>query len=352
MAKIRLNKYGIEETKNRFKIRGVVFGTKSQNFYKDESNKRSISFGVNINKNKPIYCRLQGFTKDAVYYSNNDRTKPETIQVKWANRMKAPKEGFEVIGVKVGLEQDTEGKNIVKSFAEYDAVQYMSKQLKDGDSVLVTGKIDPYIANDGTVKKNYVIEQIYRTSAIDFDADDFTEKATFTQTLMFTDIEKETDADGKNTGRFIVTGNNVAYQNICPVSFIIDENHPKWANNVKKNIKPFNSVDIAGYINISTNITEVENEDAEGWGSFDKFADTNKRKDGPNVVEFIIGGIDPSSINEDRYDEKSVMDAIKKMKSEREARKNFGEKSKGSIDIDPSDDWGDSSFGEDDDNPW
>lgn len=348
MAKIQNNKYGIAQTKHGFKIRGIVFGEKRQNFYTDDGKKRTVSFGVNINENKPIFCRLQGFTRDKVYFSNGDRTQPETIAVEWAKRTKAPKSGFEIIGIRIGLETDTDGKNVVKSMTEYDAAQYLSKNLHDGDSVVVIGDIEYYISKDGTVKRNYVPKQIYMESkAIDFSADDFKEKALFNQTLVFTDISKEQDEHGKHTGRFVLSGYDVAYQSVCNINFILDKVNANLAANMKKALKPFNAIDISGHIDMMLNISE-ENEDDSGWGTPNELS--GKKINGPTRPEFIVDFADRGSIDTERYEEDDVMTAIKKINSDKEARKNFGDKpSTGGVSVD-ADDWGNE---EDDDNePW
>ena len=349
MAKIQKNKYGIVQTKHGFKIRGIVFGEKGKNFYTDDGSKRAVFFGVNINENKPIYCKLQGFTKDKVYFSNGDRTKPETIAVDWPKRMNTPKEGFEIIGMKIGLETNSDGKNIVKSMTEYDAAQYLSETLHDGDSVVIIGDIECYVANDGTVKKNYVPKQIYlEREPIDFSADNFEEKALFNQTLVFTGIEKEEDESGKYTERFSLNGYDVTYQNICSVNFIIDKANTKLATNIKKTLKPFHSIDVGGYINV---VLDVSNEDIidDGWGTPNEL-NSKKRINKPVRVEFVVDSASPSSIDTEKYEEDEVMAAIKKIKAEKEARKNFGEKP--GIDIASVDDDWDTDDADDDGSPW
>ena len=348
MAKIQKNKYGIAQTKHGFKIRGVVFGENGKNFYTEDSSKRTVFFGVNINENKPIYCRLQGYTKDKVYFSNGDRTKPETIAVDWAKRMKAPKDGFEIIGMRIGLETNSDGKNVVKNMTEYDAAEYLSKNLHDGDSVVIIGDIECYVANDGTVKRNYVPKQVYlEYEPINFAADNFEEKALFNQTLVFTEIGKEEDENGKSTERFSLSGYDITYQNICNVDFIIDKEHSKLASNIKKTLKPFHSIDVGGYINVVLDVSDEEEVD-DGWGTPNELSG-KKKINGPIRTEFIVDSATPSSIDTERYEEDEVMAAIKKMKAEKEARKNFGEKPGVSTTAD-DDDWG--SDDEDEDSPW
>lgn len=349
MAKIQKNKYGIVQTKNGFKIAGVVFGEKGKNFYTEDKSKRTVSFGVNINENKAIYCRLQGFTKDKVYFSNGDRTKPETIEVDWAKRMKAPKDGFEVIGTKIGLETGADGRNIVKSMTEYDAAQYLSKNLHDGDSVVIIGEIEYYVANDGTVKRNCVPKQIYLESeAIDFSANDFKEKALFNQTLVFTGLEREQDENGKYTERFVLSGYDIAYQNICNVNFIINKENAELATKMKKALKPFSSIDVSGHFNVVLNISDEDEIDSR-WGTPNELSG-KKKINTPVITEMVVDYANPLSIDAERYDEGSIATAIKKIKADKEARKNFGEKSNVDTVID-NDDWG-TDDDLDDENPW
>lgn len=347
MAKEQKSKYGVIQTKNSFKMKGIVFGEKGKNFYAEDKNKRTISFGININKDKPLYCRLQGFTKKDVYYSNNDKTNPQTIQVSWANRMKAPKTGFEVIGVKIGLEIDENGKNITKSMTEYDAAHYLSEHLHDGDSVTIIGEMEYYVGSDGSTKTNYVPKQIYlEREAIDFSSDNFTEKALFAQTLVFTDLEKETDPNGKQTGRILMHGYDVAYQNICKVDYVLAGSPLKNAGAIKKKVKEFNALNISGCINVSNGVVELESSSDEDWGKPNEL--TQKRVNSPVVTEFVVDYIDPNNIDTEKYDEESITTAIRQIKSDREARKNFGDKPKTNTNVEADNtDWGNDSFGDD-----
>ena len=349
MAKERKNKYGVIETKNEFKIYGIVFGTKSQNFYKDEKNKREIRFGVNVNYNKPIYCSLRGFTKDFVYYNNGDTKNNQTIKVEWNKRHAQPKDGFNIIGVRIGVEQDAEGKNVTKNMTEYDATQYLYENLRDGDKVMIRGSVDYYQKSDGTVGKNYTISSIFKSNTIDFDADDFVEKAMFSRTLVYTDMEQETDENGKKTGRVIMNGYDISYQNVCKVNFVLTGKPLEKVNAIRKRLKSFNAVDVSGYMDVVTNITEVSVNKEDDWGEPNEL--TKKRANGPTTIEFVVDYINPLSIDEEKYSEDSISVAIRQINSDREARKNFGEKPKANIDISVDEDWGDGGF-EDDSEPW
>lgn len=344
MAKVQMSKYGVAQTKSTFKIRGVVFGTKGKNFYTDDGKKRSVSFGVNINENKPIYCRLQGFTKDKVYYSN----KSETIAVNWANRMKAPKAGFDIIGIRVGLEVDDNGKNVIKNMTEYDAAQYLSQELHDGASVVVIGDIETYVANDGTTKRNYVPKQIYLESEeIDFNNSDFKEKAIFYQTLIYTDMEKETDENGNTTGRVLMHGYDVNYGNVCKIEYVLTGKPLEKSGVIRKKMKPFYSFDVSGYIDIVVDATETDGGE-DDWGIPNELG--KKRINSPVRIEFVVDHADASSIDEEAYSEKTVMNAIRQINSDKEARKNFGEKPEVGVNVNAND-W-DNDDDDAGDEPW
>lgn len=79
----------------------------------------------------------------------------------------------------VGLERDTDGKVIYKKFlTQYDMIEYIKENLKDGDIVNVKGNLSYQLYNEKlTVKKE--ITSIALSSA---EEKDF--KATFTQTIL------------------------------------------------------------------------------------------------------------------------------------------------------------------------
>ena len=275
MAKDRLHE--LKQTSATFQTRGVVFGMKKDKAYQSGTTKtgsqwNSIEFGLNINNNKSIFIKLNGFPRSEVYYYKSAEKKGEkgtTKKVAWKDRKKSPGEGFRLIGINISTGKDENDKNINEMFVEYDAVEHLHKSLKDGDSLFVKGNMvfSSYVdRNDQPQRKvELVPTQIsYTQEPINFAADDFKEMAEFENTLVFSDIEKETGEDGKHTGRFILTGYSIGYSTIEPVSFIIDADHAKLAGNIKKKLKSSNSIKTYGRIDVVTNFSTVEEDDDEG----------------------------------------------------------------------------------------
>ena len=348
MAKDRVHE--LKQTSATFQTRGVVFGMKKEKAYKSGNNWNSIEFGLNINNNKPIFIKLNGFTRDEVYYYKSAEKKGEkgsTKKVAWKDRKKSPGEGYRLIGVNISVNKDAEGKNINEMFVEYDAVEHLHNALKDGDSLFVKGNMvfSSYTDKNGQTqrKADLVPTQIsYTQDAIDFNDDDFKEMAEFENTLVFSDIEKETDENGKHTGRFILTGYSIGYSTVEPVSFIVDAEHSKLANNIKKKLKSSNSIKTYGRIEVVSNVSAVESDDDDGWGE----ASPMERLNAPVKREYIIYKAVPESIDTETYSDAEISKAIKAIKNAKDASEKFVETSD---DTDTSD-WGDAD--DDGDTPW
>lgn len=354
MVKEQLHK--LKQTSNSFQCRGIVMGTESKKFYKDGigSNKDGISvnFGVNIAGKKPVYITLTGYPKKEVYYYKRGETKGEkgnTKAVAWKDRKKSPGEGYNLIGTKISTGRDEDGNNINTIFTEYDAVNYLHENLKDGDSVFIKGNIEfrSWTGKNGqTVRSiNLVPNQIsYTKNPIDFDAEDFTEMCEFENTLVFQSIDKEEDENGKHTGRAILSGYSIGYNSVENVSFIIPTEQEKLAKNLHKAMKTGYSIKTYGRVNVVIDTTTIEDE--SGWGDVSPM----ERLNAPVRREYIVYRADPNSIEKKDYDEDSINEAIRKIKAAKTAKENFGEKPNIDVTVD-DDDWG-SDDDMDEDNPW
>ena len=353
MAKDRVHE--LKQTSATFQTRGVVFGMKKDKAYqsgtsKTGSNWNSIEFGLNINHNKPIFIKLNGFPRSEVYYYKSAEKKGEkgtTKKVAWKDRKKSPGEGFRLIGINISTGKDENGKNVNEMFVEYDAVEHLHNSLKDGDSLFIKGNMvfSSYTdKNDQLQRKvELVPTQIsYTQEPIDFDADDFKEMAEFENTLVFSDIEKETDENGKNTGRAIVTGYSIGYSTIEPVSFIIDKEHAKLSGNIQKKLNASNAIKTYGRIEIVSNVSAVEESDDDGWGE----SSPMERLNAPVKREYIIYKAVPDTIDTETYSEDSIAKAIKAVKNAKNAEEKFADKSN---ETDNSG-WGDADDGGDE--PW
>lgn len=356
--------HGLRSTPGNFQMKGIVTGTRNpQSFYSektfDNGNKmRTVNVGIKYDTDKAIYPTIQGFTRDNVYFSkrNKETNKTDTKQVPWAQRMTFAEQnpGWNIIGMNVGLVKGDDDKNIVQHLTEYDAAQYIKENLKDDVSVFVRGNLEfrSYTnPKDNEVKRfhNFTATQVSLCADVDFDAEGFDPMHEWTQEIVYTGIEKETDTDGKDTGRFILSGYVVSYNAIEPVSFIITNS--KFAQNIRKKLKPYNSIQCHGKIEVTHVIEEVATSTDE-WGDENKM----KRANAPSIRELICTGADPSTITTEDFTEESVAAGIKKLKAKEKVAKNFGEKKEEAKVVNNSndDDWGDSANTEDDNEemPW
>lgn len=336
MAKERL--FNLPETKGSYQLRGIVSGTSSDRFYQNGKTstgkeKRSINFGVEVEKGKTLYVSMQAFPREeAFFYSSNDK---KTERVKWAERHNFKKEGYRLIGTTVGLtkkvEADGNMKNDNKSLVEFDACDYIGKNLKDDMSVFVKGGIEfsSFPGDDGSVRRmtKFVPNQISLCKApIDFDDEKFEAQHDFTQTIVFMGVDQEKEND-KATGRFIVSAKIVTYSTIEDAMFVITDS--KLANMFKKNLKPFTAINVWGKIDATTLTEEVDSDDC--WGesnAMTKVSAATRR-------ELIITGADPKTIDNTVYTESAMEEAMVKIKNAQNAQKDFGENTSSS--------WGDPS---------
>lgn len=346
--------FDLKQTSSTFQVRGTITGTKGKRFYangntKNGGNWNVVEFGVNINEGKSVFLKLSGFPRDAVYYYKRGEKgeKGTTQKVAWRDRKKSPGNGYRLIGVNISTGKDDDGNNINEVFTEWDAVEYLHDNLKDGDSVFIKGNVEfsTYTDSEGNVKRkvDLVPTQIsYTQKPVDFAADDFQEEALFDDILIYTGIEKENDENDKPTGRFIVSGYSVSYTDIVPVQFVIEEKNSKLANNIKKKLKAYNSIHVYGKINVIVDTTVVEEDEDDGWGEASKME--QRRMNSPVRREYVVFKADPASIDTEEYSEKSIASALKAIKNAKEAAKNFA-----GTDDDSADSWDDD---DDDDAPW
>ena len=349
------------QTTNSFQVRGKVIGVKSKRFYTNGNGKNGGSwnvteFGVEIEDRKSVYVKLNGYTRDSVFYYKKGEggAKGTTQKVAWKDRNKAPGKDYRLIGVNISTGKDENGKNINNTFTEYDAVEWIHENLHDGDSVFVKGTINfsSYVDKNGESHKkiDLVPTQIsYTNDPVDFDAEDYSPMAEFENTLVFSDISKEEDENSKPTGRFILSGYSIGYNSVEGTSFIIDSDHAKLANNLRKAMKPGYAIKTYGRVDVINDISVVNNDDSDGWGE----SSPMERINSPVHREYVVYRADPSTIDKDEYSEDAIANAIRKINAAKAASEKFGDKPKSNIDIEVDDDvdWG-GSTSTDDDLPW
>ena len=342
--------FDLPQTKGEFQLRGLVTGTMKNNFFtekktKNGNNFRALNFGVEFDDKQTAYLTLNGMERKSVYYYNAKDKK--TVDVAWKDRDKVPGEGYRLIGVNVGLERDEEDDSNVKyTLTDYDAAKYASEHLEDGMSVFVKGNLefDSYTDGKGETKRSrkLVPTQISRCSKdVDFDSEDFEALSDFKITIVYQDIEKEKDESGKDTGRFVLSALVVNYSSIVPVDFIVED--AKLATLMKKNLKPFNSIEVTGKFKSSVLVEEVTNEDE--WGEKSSF----DRVSAPRVFSLVVTGAKPSSIDREAYTEENISTARRAIANKDKVESNFGEKK---AEAASNDGWGDDSSFDNEDIPW
>lgn len=347
--------FELKETKGIFQIKGIINGVESKRFYTSKTTKngndfRNVNFGCAYDDKKSIYLDLNGMPQKSVYFSkrNQATNKTEVQAVAWANRNKFNEDGWRMIGVNLGLQKtrDENDKvvNLKTTLAPYDACEYIKDYMADDSSVFVKGNLEfsSYTDKDGNIRRSikYVPNQISLCQDVDFaEYDDDKNKPVhdFTQPIVFIGIDKE-KADDKDTGRFVVSAKIVTYNDIIDTEFIIAD--AKLAGVFKKNLKAYNAITVHGKIEVSHSIQKVEEDDC--WGETNSMNSVSS----PTKVELVITGATPSTIDKEAYDEKSVNDAIKKIRASKEADNNFVVKDDSASD----DDWGADDFS--DDTPW
>lgn len=340
--------HNLPQTKGYFKLGGNVTGVGKNNFFTNKKTKNGadmnlLNFGIEFDDKQTAYLTLNGMERKSAYYSNKSEKK--TVAVNWSDRYKIPGEGYELVGVKVGLEKSEEDKNIKYNLTDYDAAKYASQHLKDDMSVFVSGNLefDSYTDSKGEIKRSrkLVPTQIYRYSTdIDFESEDFKVLADFQITIVYQGIEKEKNENGKDTGRFVLSALAINYASIVPVDFIVE--NAELASRIKKNLKPFNAIPVTGKFKSRVIVEEVTSEDE--WGEKNSFS----RVAAPRVFEMVVTGATPSEIDRETYTEENIAEARMAIANKDKVESNFGEKKATNDDLP----WGEDSGSDELESDW
>ena len=351
--------HGLRETPGTFEIRGIVTGTKNKNFYAEKSfpsgsSMRAANFGVEYAPKCAQWPIVQGFTRPEVYFTKRVDGVTDTKKIPWAQReaFAAQNPDYRPIGVNIGLTKDEDGKNINRNLVEYDAAKYLKENLADGMSVFVKGTIGyrSYTTKNGDVKRmtDFNAGQVSLCNdAIDFNAENFNAKHSFTQEIVFTEITKESDVDGKPTGRFVMSGFVVSFNAIEPVAFIVAD--AKLANQIRKNLKPYSSIVCEGWMEVVHSVEAAE--EVDSWGQ--PIPKEFKKVTAPSVRELVVGYVRPETIDAESYSEDAIMAGIQKLRTKAEVKKNYGDVDE-SVSVPAADNngWDDNTNESDDEADW
>jgi len=319
-------KHGLQETIGLFQIRGVVNGSEKEKFYvekktKSQKDMRLVNFGVEIEPNKSIYVNLNGMVKDEVFFSTKDKDgKTVTEKVKWDKRKTFNKEGYSLIGLRLGLEKDEDGKNIQETMVEFDACERIGSTLKDDMSVFIKGKIE-FSSFDGQDGKKHSIKFIPQqlslcSKDIDFTDETFKVKSDFSQQIIYMGIDKVNDV-------FVVKAKIVTYSSIEDAEFIIKDS--KLANLFRTKLKPYNAIQVHGHIEVTESVEEV---DDDTWGE----SDPTQKINNPTKRDLVITGAKGNTVDTTTYTKDKIEEAIKKLEQSNNAQGDWGSNSVEDVD--------------------
>lgn len=178
----------LQQTKSNFVLRGIVTGkdTPSKaNGYREGviaqgknkgKNYRSIRFSLKTSEENIIPVEMFGMERDKVYFYNKSERK--TVPVDWNKRDMTPRDGYRLIP------------------PEYDLIEKINNDFKDGDIVVAVGdiKVSTYLDKQNNTKQNtkYVLKRVNPSDAIlDFTSDKFEELNNFEQEVIIDSIVHE-----------------------------------------------------------------------------------------------------------------------------------------------------------------
>jgi hypothetical protein len=320
MAKQKIGKHGLPQNEGQFKLKGLVVGKKKDDFFTSKTQKNglernTVKFALKTSPlDNEVYVEISDSEKeDAWFYKQGDKKagiEGESKKISWGQRNNFHEEGFQPIGVSIGLDKDDADKNVIISKHDYDAAEYVSKRLEDDKAVMAVGEIEfsSFDGEDGKIRsKKLKIKKIYN-SFVDFEKDDFVEENYFKQTFVYMDIDqaKKDGQPDKEDPRFIVKGKIVGYSTLEDVEFVL--RNKQLAQNFKKKLKPYNCIEVHGAINNLRMTEEVEETNGDDWGGesnpFDKV-------NNPRKFEFEIKGINTKNIDIKTYTEANITEAFK-----------------------------------------
>ncbi|GAA0083412.1 hypothetical protein [Clostridium sp. CTA-6] len=314
-------KHGLMETKGQFQFRGIVEGTQRDDFFSNKTTKNKkdmnlIKFSIKTNENNKPKINLNGMEQDNVYFYKRPKTKDEkgvSKKVPWTNRKTFDEEGFQLIGVKLGLNKVENEKgqevNEKKNLTDYDACAYIRDNLIDDLSIFTKGNIEysSYKNDKGDLKRNlkFTPAQISLCKdEIDFSKDDFKETSVFQQVIVFMGIKKD-DSD-KTDKKFIVSAKIVTYNSIEDAEFVI--RNENLAKVFRTKLKPYMAIKVWGDIN--NKVIKEEANESDCWGEVNSFDQVG----GTFLQELVITGADPKTIDKDMYSKEKMENAIRILK--------------------------------------
>lgn len=304
MAKDKNKGFKLEETRGKFKVVGVVQGIENENAYregftKDEREYKSLSFFVQTSKENRVKVELFGMVRDEVYaYSQKDK---KSKKVSWDKRYD-DLGSYKVMGTSISIDGNR------KVLVEYDAIDYILENIKDGDVVRVNGVPDyqEFEGDNGEKRQStrFNINSITKIDEeLDFESEDFKETSFFEQDIVISDVMRDDESDKLLISAFIIKYGD----KVVPTTFTVDtEKYPKLAKNMEKRLKFGDFLKVYGKIINATIYEKGEVEDDDDWGGDgDIQSEFNYVKN--HISEIQITSVDSKSYEKKKYTEDDLI---------------------------------------------
>lgn len=310
----------LEQTKGKIKLVGRVKGigndnSKKEGFTKSDKEYKSLQFFTETSGINQVRIELFGMERDEVIAYSNKAKKSK--RVPWKNR-KNDFDDYKVLGTGCYLETDPQDseKKLRMVLPEFDAVDYIKANLKDGDIVRVNGEIDfqEFEDKQGNTKSGtkFIIKSITKLDEkLDFKSSEFKEESKFEQEIVVTDVIMDDE-----TKRLLVNAKVIKYGgDAVDTSFTVDtEKYPKLAANMVKRFGFGDFIKVYGLIINSAIIKEADEDlsdiptDDDDWGGDEEIAkdfENNYMKE--YIQELQITSVDSSTYEPKKYKEEDFM---------------------------------------------
>lgn len=330
--------FDLPETKGVFKATGKVSGTTKDKYYTNGKTKdgkkikMALKFGLKVDgEGRTVYTSIEPRpkdpNKDKVYFykkSTEKGKKGQSVGVLFKDKDNFKEEGFEQIGVKVGIEQYIDEKGALKNknsnMFEENAIDYLYDNLKEEQEVFVRGDLNWSSYRNGNtgdiirMNKCNITQISGLTKALDFEKEGFASMNDFKQRIIFMSIDM--DESNPEDKKALLEAKIVTYNSIEDAEFVVRK--PKLYKNLKK-LKPYTSIEVFGKIN---NLIEREEFEDDGWGTDeDSFGDSNVTF----IKEMYILGADPATIDVETYTKENIEEAEDLIRQNNKVKENFGE---------------------------
>lgn len=323
-----MGKQALEQTRGEFKFVGKVTGLENTDRVLKTGETRngkpfkSLNFSIKTSEANQLRVSLFAMQQEDVYVYN-PKTK-KTTKKKYSdwkkNGEKWEQSGNMLIGVNTRI-TDGSDDDVIR-LPQWEAVDHIMDNLKNGDSVMISGDIaySPNTSENSNGKPyiNYNISSIYKTkNPIDFNSEDFKEQNNFKQQFVFVDSERDEEREKLDVIARIIDYNGTYLDTNFVINYAGSKALEKLAN-VYENQLTFGTT-IYAHGAVHNRAVEIEQEVSDDDFDDDDFMSALMGEDDPTetftsyINELEIKGTAKStkkiqSIEKDRYSESDFTD--------------------------------------------